>query len=359
MSVEEDYFIPVRGGVSTKIENLPGGTFTGDIDDVKYLRDKMFAALKIPMSYMIRGEGGEEDKGALAQKDIRFARTVQRLQRSIVSELEKIAMIHLYVLGFRNDDLLSFKLKLNNPSKISELQELESWRTKFDVAAAATEGFFSKRWIANNLFDLSDEDFLRNQREIFYDRQVAQQLESLGAGAEDGFGGGGGGGGFGMEEGGEDLGGEDIEGADIGGEELGGAEGEEVTAPEAPGEDAGALLAAPGDIAAKRDDSVKYIDKKSGLTTTSKSKAKVYRPAKDDKRDMGARKRQMTAMSSHEMARMPSRQVRMNLPAGARELLGLGKGIFENKTTNYEKEEKEIFEVKEDIKKLFENLEQI
>ena len=77
-----------------------------------------------------------------------------------------MAIVHLYVLGFRNDDLLSFKLKLNNPSKISEMQELETWRTKFEIATGATEGFFSKRWIANNLFDVSDEEFLRNQREI-------------------------------------------------------------------------------------------------------------------------------------------------------------------------------------------------
>jgi hypothetical protein len=355
MSVEEDYFIPMRGGVGTTIESLPGGTFTGDIDDVKYLRDKMFAALKVPMSYLIRGDGGEEDKGALAQKDIRFARTVQRLQRSLITELEKIAVVHLYVLGFRHDDLLSFDLKLNNPSKISELQELESWRTKFDVAAAATEGFFSKRWIAHNLFDVSDEDFLRNQRELFYDKQVAQQLEGVGQGAEEGFGGGGGGapgGEFDMgAEGGDEMGAE-------GGEEMG-AEGGEEMAPAEGGEEP-VLLATPGgEPAGKRDDTIKYIDKKTGETTTNKSKAKAYSPKRDDKRDMGARKRQFTAMGSHEMARMPSRQVRMNLSPGARELLGLGKGIFENKTTNYEKEEREIFEVKEDIKKLFESLEQI
>ena len=352
MSVEEDYFIPQRGGVSTKIESLPGGTFTGDIDDVKYLREKMFAALKVPMSYLIRGEGGEEDKGALAQKDIRFARTVQRLQRSLVTELEKIAVIHLYVLGFRNDDLLSFSLKLNNPSKISELQELESWRTKFEIASTATEGFFSKRWVANNLFDLSDEDFLRNQRELFYDKQVTQQLEGIAQAAEEGFAGGGGGlggggGDFDMETG-EELGGEEL-----GGEELGDAgEG---------GEDEGVLLASPGEEAsAHRDDKPKkYIDRKTGETTTPASKGSIYSPKRDDKRDMGARKRQFTAMGSHEMARMPSRQVRMNLSPGAKELLGLGKGMFENKTTNYEEQEKEIFEVKEDIKKLFENLEQI
>ena len=157
MSIDEDYFMPVRGGESSRIESLPGGTYTGDIDDVKYLRDKLFSALKVPMSYLSRGEGGEEDKTTLAQKDIRFARTIQRLQRSVISELEKIGIIHLFTLGFRGDDLIGFTLSLQNPSKIAEMQELEHWRTKFDVASAATEGFFSKRWIAHNLFGMSEE----------------------------------------------------------------------------------------------------------------------------------------------------------------------------------------------------------
>ena len=125
LSVEEDYFIPIRGGESSKIETLPGGQFTGDIDDVKYLRDKLFAALKIPAPYLSSGEEVTEDKTSLAQKDVRFARTIQRLQRAVISELEKIGIVHLYTLGFKGDDLVSFRLRLNNPSKIAELQELE------------------------------------------------------------------------------------------------------------------------------------------------------------------------------------------------------------------------------------------
>ena len=142
MSVDEDYFIPTRGGQSTRVESLPGGTYTGDIEDVKYLKDKLFSALKIPQSYLFRGEGADEDKATLAQKDIRFARTIQRLQRVVITELEKIAIIHLFTLGYRENDLISFKLSMNNPSKIAELQDLEQWRTKFDVASAAAEGFF-------------------------------------------------------------------------------------------------------------------------------------------------------------------------------------------------------------------------
>ena len=169
--------MPVRGGdTSTRIENLPGGTFTGDIDDVKYLRDKLFAALKVPQSYLSSGEGADEEKTTLAQKDVRFARTIQRLQRSVISELEKMAVIHLYTLGFRGDDLVSFTLGLNNPSKISELQELEHWRTKFEVASSATEGMFSQRWIASNLFGLTDEEAIRMQREMFFDKKLAAAL---------------------------------------------------------------------------------------------------------------------------------------------------------------------------------------
>ena len=152
LSVEEDFFVPIRGGESSKIEQLQGGAFTGDIDDVKYLRDKLFAAIKIPPAYLSADREASEDQTTLAQKDIRFSRTVQRLQRAIISELEKIGIIHLYTLGFRGDDLVSFRLTLNNPSKIAELQEMEHWKAKFEVAGGATENYFSRRWVFRTYF---------------------------------------------------------------------------------------------------------------------------------------------------------------------------------------------------------------
>ena len=74
-------------------------------------------------------------------------------------------------LGYKGADLISFKLSLNNPSKLAELQELEHWKTKFDVASSATEGYFSRRWIAEHLFHLSEDEFLRNSRELVYDKK--------------------------------------------------------------------------------------------------------------------------------------------------------------------------------------------
>jgi hypothetical protein len=195
MSIEEDYYIPVRGGQSgTKIENLPGGQFTAAIEDVKYLRDKLFSALLIPQSYLARGEGAAEDKSTLAQKDMRFARTIQRLQRVFISELEKIGIVHLYTLGFRSTDLVNFKLSLNNPSKLAELQELEHFKSRLDVASSAKDAGFSKHWIFQNVFKLSDDAFLQNQSSLFYDKIFDAEIEKAGTESSEPSGGGGGGG---------------------------------------------------------------------------------------------------------------------------------------------------------------------
>ena len=235
LSLEEDYFIPMRGGVGSEITSLPGAKSLDDIEDVKYLRDKLFAAIKIPQSYLTNLEGGTEDKTTLAQKDIRFARTIHRLQRSLVSELEKMAIVHLYTLGFRGQDLLGFKITLNNPSRLAELQQLEYMKTKFETATSVPEGTFSKRWVAANILGMSDSEFLRNQRETFYDRKYQQSLESIvDEDAE-------------AEALGGDLGGGDLGGGDLGGDlglgddeiDLGGDEGAE-------GEEEDVLLSTPG-----------------------------------------------------------------------------------------------------------------
>ena len=332
MSIDEDYFIPVRGGASnTRVESLPGGTYTGDIDDVKYLRDKLFSALKIPPSYLTQ-EGEGEDKTTLAQKDIRFARTILRLQRSIVSELEKIAVIHLYTLGYKGKDLISFKLHLNSPSKIAELQELEHWRTKFEIAASATEGYFSRRWVSKNLLNLSDQEIVRNQREMFYDKKLDTSLEQAAMPAG--------------EVAGADMG----MGADMGGGEMG---GEMPAIPEEPAaEEEETLLATPG----KRND-MQWNRTEQESYTTPGARGKMYTPVKSDKRDMGARKRSYKSKYSEEVGKNTKR----NVFKGSSELNQLARGIYEDLETNYnekyKEEEVEILKNNNEIQQIIENLE--
>jgi hypothetical protein len=157
LSVDEDYFIPVRGDRSSDISTLAGGQFTGDIDDVQYIQNKLFGALKIPKAYLSYEET-PGSKATLAQQDVRFARTIDRIQKIFVSELNKIAIIHLFLLGYTGDDLVDFELKLANSSIIAEQQHLELWRTKLEIAASAQEGVFDRDFIWKRIFKLTDEE---------------------------------------------------------------------------------------------------------------------------------------------------------------------------------------------------------
>ena len=119
----EDFYLPVRGSDSgTAIEPLSGLEWTGT-EDIEYLRNKLMAALKIPKAFL-GYEEGLSGKATLAAEDIRFARTIQRFQRIIVSELNKIAVIHLYAQGYRDESLVDFELELTNPSTIFEKEKL-------------------------------------------------------------------------------------------------------------------------------------------------------------------------------------------------------------------------------------------
>ena len=345
MSIEEDYYIPVRAGSVTDIQNLAGGTNTTQIDDIKYLRDKLFSALKVPQAYLSMGEGASEDQTTLAAKDIRFARTIQRLQRVIIAELTKVGIIHLYTLGFRADDLLSFELSLNNPSKIAELQELEHWKTKFDIAASATEGYFSRRWVAEKVFNMSHEEFIRNQREMFYDREHDANLQQVAEAATAG----------GDLGGGLDLGGD--MGADL---DLGGPE--EMEAAAAGGEAADALGG--GDEGGGDDSALLAVPpgSRNSPRLTPGAKGKVYHPKKVDRRNAGARSRHFAGQRNAEKSSTTTR----NLFPGSQinnlaKSVGANVGIYAENDTTYSKaeqeEEKKLFEVNASIRDLLDGLE--
>jgi hypothetical protein len=345
MSIEEDYYIPVRAGSVTDIQSLAGAQNITAIDDIKYLRDKLFSALKVPQSYLTMGEGASEDKSTLAMKDIRFARTIQRLQRVIIAELTKVGIIHLYTLGFRGDDLLSFDLSLNNPSKIAELQELEHWKTKFDIAASATEGYFSRRWVSERVFGMSHEEFIRNQREMYYDREHDTKLQQVAEAS------------IASEAGG--LGGMDI-GSDMGDLDLGGPE--EMDAIDAGGEAADALGG--GDEGGGGDDSALLAvppGSRNSPRLTPGAKGKVYYPKRDDRRNAGARKRHNSSKWGQQIASSTTRNI---LPGseitGLAASIGANVGIYQEDITSYDKaeqkEEKKLFEINSSIKELISGL---
>lgn len=188
LSVDEDYFIPVRGSDSgTAIDTLGGGTMAGETNDVEYIQKKLFSALKIPKAYLGYDEGLGA-KATLSQEDIRFSRTIARIQRTILSELNKIAIVHLYCQGFTDEDLLDFNLKLSNPSTIAQQQKLELFRTRFEVASAAlqTPGLVDRHWVQKNIMRLSEEEIKGVKSGLVKDKIYDLELESTQISAAEG-----------------------------------------------------------------------------------------------------------------------------------------------------------------------------
>jgi hypothetical protein len=157
-NLTEDFFLPVRGGDSgTSIDNLSGLEYSA-VEDIDYLKAKLFAALKIPKAFL----GYEEDvsgKATLAAQDVRFARTIERIQRTIVSELYKIAIVHLAGQGIDDSEMTNFQLTLTNASTIYEQEKVNLWSEKVRLATDMKSlNMLSTDWVYHNVFGMSEDE---------------------------------------------------------------------------------------------------------------------------------------------------------------------------------------------------------
>ena len=178
----EDFYIPVRGNdTATKIDTTPGLQYDG-IQDVEYLREKLFAALKVPKAFMGYDEN-TDGKATLAAEDIRFARTIERIQRIVVSELYKIALVHLYAQGFKDEQLVNFELSLTTPSIIYDQERIALMKEKVDLAASIMENkLLPTDWIYDNIFHFSEDEYdeyrslvLEDQKRKFRQTQIESE----------------------------------------------------------------------------------------------------------------------------------------------------------------------------------------
>jgi hypothetical protein len=181
-NILEDFFIPVRGNDSTtKIDTTKGLEYNG-IEDVAYLRDKLFAALKVPKAFM----GYEKDltgKATLAAEDIRFARTIERIQKIVLSELYKIGLVHLYTQGYDGEQLTNFELSLTTPSIIYDQEKIALLKEKVALAKDILDSkILPTDWIYDNVFHFSEDQFdeyrdliIEDQKRAFRNQQIADE----------------------------------------------------------------------------------------------------------------------------------------------------------------------------------------
>lgn len=175
----EDYYMPIRGGQSgTEIDTLSGMEF-GGIDDVEYLRNRMFAALKIPKAFLGYDET-TEGKATLAAEDVRFARTIERIQRIVLSELTKIAIVHLYSQGYTDEKLGAFNLNLTNSSMIYQQEKISLWNEKISLADSIKDNqMLSENWIYDKIFELSKEEIERERANVIEDAKSKFRKSSI------------------------------------------------------------------------------------------------------------------------------------------------------------------------------------
>jgi hypothetical protein len=182
MAVDQDYFIPVRDpNAPNPIDTLPGATNLSEIADIEYIQKKLLTALRVPKAFL----GFEEvvgDGKNLSLQDIRFARTINRIQKSMIQELNKIAIIHLYLLGFE-DELNNFTLGLTNPSTQADLLKVEQWQSKIQLYRDATtdpgNGILpvSSSWAKKHILGFSDEEIKLDIQQQRIEKAVAAELE--------------------------------------------------------------------------------------------------------------------------------------------------------------------------------------
>ena len=181
----EDFYIPVRGNdTSTKIDTTPGLQYDG-IADVEYLRDKLFAALKVPKAFLGYDEN-IDGKATLAAEDIRFARTIERLQRIIISELTKIGLVHLYSQGYTDESLTNFELSMTTPSIIYDQERVALMTEKMTLAQSMIDSkIMPTDWIYENIFHFSEDQYDEYRDLVKEDAKRAFRLAQIEAEGND------------------------------------------------------------------------------------------------------------------------------------------------------------------------------
>lgn len=182
VAVDEDYFIPMRGpNTATKIDTLAGGQHVTATEDIELIQSQLFAALGVPKAYLGYDES-LSSKATLAQEDIRFSRSINIIQKIVIAELNKLAILHLYACGFDGEDLIDFELKISNPSTVALQQKLDIWSTKFDIVSTIIgleERPVDMEWIQKEILQFNDDQVAKIRYGLKEDRKFKAELEAI------------------------------------------------------------------------------------------------------------------------------------------------------------------------------------
>jgi hypothetical protein len=167
LSADEDFFVPHRNNKGTKIETLPGAQNLGEVDDVKYFRDKLLAALKIPKDYIVEKDKSPERKANLSQLDAKFARVITRVQKCMEIGFEVLVKRHLILKGIEERYIKDLVITLPDPSDLFAKRRLELENMKAGVSMSVVQtGLFSNKYIYKNFYEMNDAEIAELEKQL-------------------------------------------------------------------------------------------------------------------------------------------------------------------------------------------------
>jgi hypothetical protein len=178
LSADEDFFVPTRGSQGTKIDTLPGAQNLGEVEDVRYFRDKLLAALKVPKDYIVEKDKSPERKANLSQLDAKFARVISRVQQQIEIGLDQVARRHLALVGYPASLIKSVRIQLPDPSDTFTKRKMEIDEQKARVVAAVVAtGLFPTSTIYKEFYDMTEQEIQHTKEELKKEQEEAQEQE--------------------------------------------------------------------------------------------------------------------------------------------------------------------------------------
>jgi len=175
-NITEDFYLPKRGGDDATGVDVLGGLEYNAIDDVEYLKNKLMSALRIPKAFL-GYESALGGRSVLTQQDIRFARTIERIQKTIIAEFKNLAMIHLFIQGYKDEDLLNFEINMASPSTVYEQEKIELWKQKAEVIETMkTQKMMPYDWLYKNVYELGDDEIKKYKKQILEDTKFEYRL---------------------------------------------------------------------------------------------------------------------------------------------------------------------------------------
>lgn len=179
MNMLDDFHIPVRNNdTTTRIDTAKGLDYAG-MDDIYFFQNELLAALGVPKAFLNYSDE-LNGKSTLSGLAMNFSKSIEKIQRVVIKQLEKMGQVHLAMLDYDDSDLANFKLKLTTPSTLVEQEKIALLKEKVSLAGDIMEkGLFSSDWIGDNIFSMSEDQILQERELIVEDKRREFRLNQI------------------------------------------------------------------------------------------------------------------------------------------------------------------------------------